>query len=270
MGLTREELAELSGISARTIAELELGNTKKPHTTTVSLLADALELTDDAREEFKAAARDPAAMAHGDRAISPAPPRGDDSNAWLAFIVLTLDERGVPAARSAVAQWQDRMSVDDTWLAWVDRLLTLTGEGKLPPAAPRPLPTDDPGLYVGREQQAADLGAFLDRVQQGRGGLALVLGPKAIGKSRLATRVLARRISDSRAEWITFVRGEAGYLGWRRLLALLWTTVRRTELAPVSASTYARILDDILLVGSDSERQGGISRATSRQPSPRC
>src|SRR5579862_7885084 len=55
--LTREDLAEKARIHSRTIAGLELRKTHKPHRDTVRLLADALELTGTAREEFEAAAR---------------------------------------------------------------------------------------------------------------------------------------------------------------------------------------------------------------------
>jgi predicted ATPase len=118
------------------------------------------------------------------------------------------------------------------------------------------LPADDPTSCVGRHKEAADLSGFLDRVQRGRGGLALILGPSGSGKSRLITRALADGLAGSHAEWITLDRDEAGYLEWNRLLAPLWTTVRRSELAPASLLPHAPVLDDILLVGSDSGLAG--------------
>ena len=255
-GLSREELDERSGVSARAIADLELGKTKRPHTETVRLLADALRLSDADRAEFKAAARGPVTMGGGDWAAPPGPPSGDDPRAWLAFIVATLDWGGVAAARSAMDQWKVRARPDPAWVAWAERLAGLTEGGRLPSAGPRPLPTDDPTSFVGRHKEAIDLGGFLDRVQRGRGGLALILGPSGIGKSRLVTRILAGGLTGSQAEWITLDRNEAGYLGWSRLLAPLWTTVRRTELAPASLLPHAPVLDDILLVGSDSDLAG--------------
>jgi transcriptional regulator with XRE-family HTH domain/tetratricopeptide (TPR) repeat protein len=255
-GLSREDLAERSGVSARGIADLELGQTKRPRMDTISLLADALQLTHADHAKFKAAARGAVATADGGWAAPPGPPSGDDPHAWLAFIVATLDWGGVVAARSAVAQWEDRARPDPAWLAWAERLVTLTEDGTLPSAGPRPLPTDDPTPFVGRHKEAADLGGFLDRVQRGRGGLALILGPSGIGKSRLIARALAGGLTGSQAEWITLDRDEAGYLGWSRLLTPLWTTVRRNELAPASLLPHALILDDILLVGSDSDLAG--------------
>ena len=55
---------------------------------------------------------------------------------------------------------------------------------------------------------------------------------------------------------MTFDRGEAGYQGWRRLLAPLWIMLRRTELAPASLLAHAAILDNILLAGTDNELIG--------------
>lgn len=253
--LSREDLAERSGVSARAIADLELGKTRRPHLDTVSLLADGLRLTVADRTEFKATARGGAATA-GAEPAAPARPSGDEPRAWLAFIVSALDWGGAAAARSAMTQWQERFRPEPAWLAWAGRLVTLTEDGRLSPAGPRPLPTDDPASFVGRHEEAADLGGFLDRVQRGRGGLALVLGPSGIGKSRLITRVLAGGLADSQAEWITLDRDEAGYLGWSRLLAPLWATVRRSELTPASLLPHAPVLDDALLPGGDSTLAG--------------
>lgn len=254
--LSREDLAERSGVSARAIADLELGKTRRPHRDTVSLLADGLQLTDANRAKFKAAARGGAATADTEPAAPVGPPGGSEPRAWLAFIVAALDWGGAAAARSAMAQWEDRFRPEPARLAWAGRVVTLTEDGRLPPAGPRPLPTDDPASFVGRHKEAADLGGFLDRVQRGRGGLALVLGPSGIGKSRLITKALAGGLDGSQAEWITLDRNEAGYLGWGRLLAPLWTTLRRSELAPASLLPHAQVLDDTLLPGGDSTLAG--------------
>lgn len=254
-GLSREDLAERSKVSARAIADLELGKTKRPHMPTVRLLAGALQLTDASSREFTAAARGAVTMASGDSAAPPVPPSGDDPHAWLAFIVAKLDWGGGAAARSAMAQWEERARPESAWLAWTERLVTLTEDGRLSSAGPRPLPADDPTSFVGRHKEAADLGGFLDRVQRGRGGLALILGPSGIGKSRLIIRALAEGLAGSQAEWIKLDRNEAGFLGWSRLLEPLWTTVRRSELAPASLLPHAPVLDDIL-VGRDSDPAG--------------
>ena len=64
-GLSQEELADLSGLSVRTISNLERGRTRKPYLNTRQRLADALELKGQARNEFLAARRprDPAMIA---------------------------------------------------------------------------------------------------------------------------------------------------------------------------------------------------------------
>jgi transcriptional regulator with XRE-family HTH domain len=55
--LTQEGLAERSGLSPRSIQNLESGRVSKPRRDSVRLLADALELAGPARAEFEYAAR---------------------------------------------------------------------------------------------------------------------------------------------------------------------------------------------------------------------
>jgi len=56
-GLTQRELAELAGLSFRTVSDLERGVNAFPRRDTADMLADALRLPDDARAPFLAAAR---------------------------------------------------------------------------------------------------------------------------------------------------------------------------------------------------------------------
>jgi predicted ATPase/DNA-binding XRE family transcriptional regulator len=56
-GLTQEELAERANVSVRAISDLERGVKHRPHKETVQLLADALALAGDEREDFKSTAR---------------------------------------------------------------------------------------------------------------------------------------------------------------------------------------------------------------------
>jgi predicted ATPase/class 3 adenylate cyclase len=56
-GLTQAELAERAGISVRGINDLERGVRQTPRTDTVALLAQALDLSEEARTAFVAAAR---------------------------------------------------------------------------------------------------------------------------------------------------------------------------------------------------------------------
>ena len=62
-GLTQEELAAESGVSLRSVSDLERGVVAIPHRDTVRLLADALHLTGPARVEFETAGRGLAASA---------------------------------------------------------------------------------------------------------------------------------------------------------------------------------------------------------------
>lgn len=55
-GLSREELAEYSGVSVRTLCYIESGRTRKPYRRTVQVLAGALGLEGPARDQFERAA----------------------------------------------------------------------------------------------------------------------------------------------------------------------------------------------------------------------
>jgi transcriptional regulator with XRE-family HTH domain/tetratricopeptide (TPR) repeat protein len=56
--LTLEQLAEVSGVSARTLSDMERGRSKGPQHRTVTALADALALEGDARKQLVELARD--------------------------------------------------------------------------------------------------------------------------------------------------------------------------------------------------------------------
>jgi transcriptional regulator with XRE-family HTH domain len=56
--LTLEQLAEVSGVSARTLSDMERGRSKGPQHRTVTALADALALEGDARKQLIELARD--------------------------------------------------------------------------------------------------------------------------------------------------------------------------------------------------------------------
>lgn len=56
--LTQEQLARRSGLSVRSVADLERSRVQRPRWTTVDLLADALDLRGDDRDRFVEAARD--------------------------------------------------------------------------------------------------------------------------------------------------------------------------------------------------------------------
>jgi transcriptional regulator with XRE-family HTH domain/tetratricopeptide (TPR) repeat protein len=262
--MTQHDLAEAAGLSERAVSDLERGLVRKPRKETVSLLADALGLEGAGRDAFESAARGHgpagvgAAAGNGSREARGAGGPVADPRTWLARVVAALDELGVSAARAMVAKWRAGPGLDDAWLAWVEGLIRLTEEGRLRPAAHRPPPAAGPAAFYGRNREAAELGAFLDRVRQGRGGVALVLGPAGIGKSRLLVEILAAHPAGLGAEWVALDRGEAGYRGWRRLLAPLWVMLRRTELVPAGLVRHTEILDDILLDDDDGDLTGKL------------
>src|SRR6185369_4354289 len=67
-GLTQEELAERAGVSTRAITALERGVNRAPHRTTLELLSEALNLTEDESASFSAAARRHASESSSDTA----------------------------------------------------------------------------------------------------------------------------------------------------------------------------------------------------------
>ena len=172
--LTQEDLAHAARLSSRAISDLERGLTRTTRRDTAHRLADALNLTGSSREEFVATAlgRGPASGAapvgSGDAIVASSRFSGEPRE-WLCFVVTTLDELGVAAARSAVADWQSRGPVDAAWLSWVDALIRLTAEGRLPPVAGRPLPPVGGDPFLDREQQASD-SQWLPRPHRARAG----------------------------------------------------------------------------------------------------
>ena len=67
--LTLEQLAELSGVSARTLSDMERGRSKGPQHRTVTALADALALEEEAREQLVELARDGRLRDHWTRPV---------------------------------------------------------------------------------------------------------------------------------------------------------------------------------------------------------
>src|SRR4051794_36559042 len=71
-GLTQEELAERAGLSVRGLSDLERGSRTRPRPYTIRQLADALQLSTEDRETFRAlglrqlSAGRPASVVNGD------------------------------------------------------------------------------------------------------------------------------------------------------------------------------------------------------------
>ncbi len=67
--ISQETLAERSGLSARTVSDIETGSARTPRLITIMLLAEALGLSEPDRERLKDAARRPPARSAGTGAI---------------------------------------------------------------------------------------------------------------------------------------------------------------------------------------------------------
>lgn len=93
--LSQEQLATRAELSERTVRNLEAGRVRSPRSTTVRLLADALELAEPEREGWLAAARG----ANG-RPTEPGPPRTRrpaQVPRRVTVFVLAGDAQDVPA-----------------------------------------------------------------------------------------------------------------------------------------------------------------------------
>jgi len=122
-GLTQEALAERAHLSARGLSDLERGLRRTPRADTVALLADALELADEQRAAFVAAARDDGS-AGSDSAT------GSTLNRGAAQRERTDRDRyphTLPAP--LVGRAQDVAAVTERLARDGVRLLTLTGPG---------------------------------------------------------------------------------------------------------------------------------------------
>ena len=98
--LTLEQLAEASGVSARTLSDMERGRSRGPQHRTVAALADALALDGDARRELVELARDgrlrdhwtrPAGLCELPRVVDDFTGRGQEL-VWMSELVYA--ERG--------------------------------------------------------------------------------------------------------------------------------------------------------------------------------
>ncbi|MFV5993700.1 helix-turn-helix domain-containing protein [Streptomyces sp. NPDC056231] len=101
--LTLERLAEVSGVSARTLSDMERGRSRGPQQRTVTALADALALKGDAREQFVELARDGRLRDHWARShgLGELPRSGEDFTGraaelvWVSELVYAESSPGV-------------------------------------------------------------------------------------------------------------------------------------------------------------------------------
>jgi transcriptional regulator with XRE-family HTH domain len=101
--LTLEQLAEVSGVSARTLSDMERGRSRGPQHRTVTALADALALEGDAREQLVELARDgrlrgrwtrPAGGCELPRVVDDFTGRGAEL-VWMSELVYAESSQGV-------------------------------------------------------------------------------------------------------------------------------------------------------------------------------
>src|SRR4051812_14673870 len=110
-GLSQEELAERAGLSLRGVSDLERGVRRLPHLETVRLLADALQLTPEARRAFLAAR--PAAR--------PRPLQPNTHHSGLQPVTLPVPLTALIGRQAEVGAIRDLLTRPDV------RLVTVTG-----------------------------------------------------------------------------------------------------------------------------------------------
>jgi transcriptional regulator with XRE-family HTH domain/tetratricopeptide (TPR) repeat protein len=153
-GLSQEELAELAGVSARTICNIERGRPRKPYPRSVRLLADALQLAGRVRREFLAAAQ------------QAGPSLNDESVNGDAVARASMEQEG-PSVGQLDSESEYKT---ESWVA----------PQQLPSAV-----TD----FVGRERQILQLTAALDVSAVAGVPAAVICGQPGMGKTTLALQV---------------------------------------------------------------------------------
>ena len=118
-GQSQEALAEASGVSVRTISDLERGQRMSAHLETVRLLASALDLSSDERRQLLALARPGDVPVDAQPTASPSIAFG--STRWTASIPLT--------ATPIVGRASELGALTALLIARTDGIVTLTGPG---------------------------------------------------------------------------------------------------------------------------------------------
>ncbi|TJZ54128.1 helix-turn-helix domain-containing protein [Streptomyces piniterrae] len=208
--MTQEALAERAGVGVRTIRGLETGERADPRVTTVRLLADALGLSPEEREELLAAAirrtgegnqPDDSAVHPDDSAgrVEPAP--GQPGSALHE----TLADVAEQLAQAVAARWQreeEQRQVHDPyplpvrWRPAPEELIDHWANIRRLPAGATPGPLDLSG-------RLDEIVGVYRRIPSGR---LVVLGRSGSGKTILAVRfVLDHLKSRARAEAVPVI-----------------------------------------------------------------
>jgi tetratricopeptide (TPR) repeat protein/DNA-binding XRE family transcriptional regulator len=172
-GLSQQELARWSGLSIRTISDLERGRTRWPYRDSLYRLADALELAGTARADFIALA--------GRRVARGVGSKGGDPLSTPAVLAEGGDPLSTPAV---VAEGGDPLSTP----ALGDR--GPGGSAGWRPASgrvvPRQLPIAVPG-FTGRQDELSALSELLDD-PGGTAVISAIGGTAGVGKTALAVQ----------------------------------------------------------------------------------
>ncbi len=167
--LSQEALAERSGLSTRTVSDIETGSARTPRLITVMLLAEALGLTPGDRARLQDAARRPAGRRTGAVALPPAPEtialvgRDDDAERVGALmerggvrIVTLVGPAGVGKTSLAVRVANERAGLFELGAA-IAELAPVTEPSQVPAAVARAL-----GIRESADATATEaIGAYL-------------------------------------------------------------------------------------------------------------
>ena len=259
-GLSQEELAGVSGVSASTVSDIERGVSRAPRYSTLRTLADALGMPVQERAQLLAAARPSVAGADSDGSDVVVNTVREVSGVPLAEALARLRARAelsIPdlAARSGLSSRTihnvekgrtrrvqpetARLLADSLTLKDAERedFLALAVGGSVPSAGIRT--PAGPALLHGRVREYEELLALLSVHR-----LVTITGPGGIGKTALAIAAAQARRGPVRSfEFAELEPGSDATLGMARLAGL--DDGPREELLSQIA---AGLLDDCLLV----------------------
>src|SRR5215471_3124095 len=180
MGLTQEELAERAGLHAQEISQLERDVVRRPRSTTVEYLAEALKLDTQQKEAFVAARGRSSPDARADHAATSASPRDAANLAEVQELLASMPTDALPERAPLPA-------------------------GSRMPLAPNPLFVGRGGdlLQVARALRNGDTTVALGQVvaSTGMGGL---------GKTQLAVEFVHRygRFFTGGVFWLSFASAD--------------------------------------------------------------
>ena len=259
--LTLEQLAEASGVSARTLSDMERGRSKGPQHRTVTALADALALEDAAHKQLVELARDGRLRDHWTRParLCELPRLVDDFTGRAAELAWANDLAHAESAPGAVGIVTGSGGMGKTTLAvraahvlspsFPDGVFFLDLLGM----SPRPAATADAlrlllrALGVAEEQIPADVP-----------GLASVY--RSLLRDRRALVVLDNAGSEEQVRPLLPGDGASRALVTaRRLLAGL-EGVRRLALGPLSSPEATELLTGILGQRAAADRESTLDQ----------